>query len=95
MATGLKVWDANANLVFDSSTKLTRILLMVSTGLSNGSAAIPSTNNLLIPWVILPTSSSPLNAVVLSKLYISAGRVYWEFPGGVASQAGTILVLGY
>jgi len=92
MPAGMEAYDSAGRLIFDTSTKLTRLLAVVGTGLVNGSynaGALPY--NYYVAWPTKYTGGVP------PKVWMSGTTAFWDFgttPPEFRSAA-TLLILGY
>lgn len=80
MPAGLQIWDANGNLMLDTTDRLTKVLGTVTTTTSDGSVAV-SVPTWGAVWVQTTTLESGDFAVV-PRTYYSNGRLYWVFEQG-------------
>lgn len=92
MGTGLRVWDANGALVFDSAVKISRLLATIAVGTSDGSKAFTWPDNTIVAWPINYSGTG-----LLPNITVSGGTVSWSWGNSSGEDRGscTILVLGY
>lgn len=97
MAEGLQVWDAAGNLIFDTSTRSTRLIAIISPGIQPGSQAFPSVNNQIVAVLAnVAVSQSSTKTGCLPVVSVSGNTVSWSFALPVEYRMfSTILVLGY
>jgi hypothetical protein len=89
MPAGLRVWNADGSLQFDSASRLFRVLTLVDTGGSNGSTSV-SPQGTVIP-VVQPSNVNNVQPVVS----VSGGTVSWTFSGSGTNDNASIVVMEY
>lgn len=92
MPAGMEAYDQFGRLIFDTSTKMSRLLAVVGVGTSDGSYAVPGAPyNYYVAWPTRYTGGVP------PRVYMSGATVIWTFgstPVGLRSGC-TVLVMGY
>lgn len=85
MATGLKLWDANGNIVLDTTDRVAGGTVLLNTGKTNGSyTATPKAGKTVEFVYNMPGSWSPAgNASPWPTIAISGNRITWSFNSAV------------
>lgn len=97
MAQGIQVFNESGVLVFDGSTKITRLVyLLPSTGKVDGSVAIPNDSNNILVAVSAFFGAGAVSGV-RPDVSVSGNTLSWTYNGYDPTYRGDfpILVLGY
>lgn len=94
MAAGLRIFDAEGNLDVDITTRLTKQLGIISTGVSDGSFNM---NNPSLPnssyWFICLDAFSPSAFNRPPEVNISGSSIIWTFHGVASGERRSIQVM--
>lgn len=86
MPAGLQVWDANGNVVFDSTVKTTYVIGYANTGTSNGSLTdtnlVGRENSFWVCVVEVPEPSSFSKGIAIPDFTLADGVLSWTFSTG-------------
>lgn len=77
MPSGIKIWDASGNVVFDTTVKAGRVLGQVSTGTANGSVTNADFSQ-GVGWFTVAPVATGLGTYV-PTVTLSGTTVSWSF----------------
>lgn len=95
MPRGLQVWDAQAKMVLDVTTRLTRVHGEISTGTSNGSFEIPLSSG--TPFIVI-NDNSQIYSRRGPGVWLDGRIIRWEFstsPFAGSPRASYKIIYGY
>jgi len=91
MSQGLQIWDANGQLILDTTYRVARRLGTVTTGMSNGSLNIPDLSQGQ-PFFISEALRDPGSYYVIPSVSISGTTLSWSFPSQYPEQRNSMSV---
>lgn len=86
MPAGIRVWNADGSLQFDTTNRLFRALTLIDTAGANGSTSVSATAGVIVQQQ--PTNT----ANVQPNVTRSGGTVSWTFPAGTKDNTRLVVM---